>query len=656
MGIYVFLLLMLLVLIFAGAIFWLWKLKNEAEHSVRQLQDEINKLTPLAFARDFARLSQYQRRVGVVFIDGLPVSSRSAVKRGYEAGLKFAEQGMWDRAYQCWNEVKSAAQGNELAALYFLCGGCLVIRHQFTEAEEELNKALKICLQTGNKSGITAVLYLLAGLAREQGQAQRAIRLLEGVIRNEKGGGNAELIGKALVRQAEVYLDIRLPEAAINCYRQALKHFEAVGNANLVSAQYRSIGNIYFQLGELDKARAAYEDGLHLARESHNRIGEAESLTAIGRVHRMQGDFRRALDVLDRALRIYRESNFIRGQAQVLHELARVHEKNSELDIAQEFFEQSLLLTRRIRDNRMMVNNLLGLALNALLHYNQDRAKVLIDEAVNIGKQLKSTDVAIRIDLVLAQFHMMRGEFEQAIAVLNEVVCSAREINDRRHEAKGVLGLVTAFRLAGRIKDGEKAMKQFWIIIKEAPDMEMEADAWREEGLLWAANEQFTPALDLLRRAYDRHLRLGGKRAAVADLIYIGEIMFFNRQFTEAKSVLQPAVNTAEEVGDPGIQAQALSLLGDVLHALQEVGSIECYSRALDLYRSIGDHRGEANSLKKLGVVCYEKRDWSRARDYLEQSLRIFQRLNDSDGIDAVRAIMNQLPQTEIGLKFTAEY
>jgi tetratricopeptide (TPR) repeat protein len=651
MMIVIFVLLLLLIVL--GMSLLLWKFKTGAERRIRELQAEINRLTPIAFARDFARLNQYQRRLGVLFIDNLPLSTHPTVKRGYEAGLKLAEQGIWDRAYQVWKEAKSSAQGNERAGLCFLCGGCLVIKGEFTEAEKEFNEAFQICRKAANQNGLIAVLFVLADLAREQGWTQQARKLLVRVIKNCKDIGNAEFIGKTLVRMAAISLADRRPREAIAYYRQALKQFETVSNFSLVSAQYRSIGDVYIQLGELDNARAAYEDGLHLARESHNRVGEAESLVAIGRVHRMQGDFKRALDVLDRALRIYQETNFIRGQAQVLHELARVHEKNNELDIAREFFEQSLLFARRIRDNGLMLNNLLALALNAMLHYNYDRAKMLIDEAINTSRQLKKIDAEIRVNLILARFQVLQGKVEEAVVILNEVLRLSREINDRRHEAQALLGLVHALRLTGRIRDAEKKMKQFWNIFQMVPEVELQADAWIEEGLICVLKNELKAAHDFLKRAYDLHSKLGVKRAMAADLFHIGEIMFQSRQFNSAKSTLQEAIGTAEAAGAVEIQARALSLLGDVLYSLKERGSIESYNRALDLFRNIDDLRGEADSLKKLGKLFCENGVWDNARTHLEQALRIYQRLNDLNGIEEVKGIMNKLPATEFGLKLT---
>jgi tetratricopeptide (TPR) repeat protein len=652
----IYFLIVLLILLLGIAVLLFWKWKTGVSRRIHHLETEINRLQPLAFARDLARLNQYQRRLGVVFIDSLPVSADPVIRKSFEAGLKFAEQGLWDKAYQFWNEAKSRAKGDELASLHFLCGGCLFLRRQIDAAERELNLALMISRQTGNKVGISATMFVLAGLAREQGKLPMAQKLLEQSVRITSQVGNAGLTGRTLVRLAEIYHAEQQYALAIERYRQASKLFESEGNLSLASIQYYSIGGIYFELGELDKARAAYEDGLHLARATRSRINEANNLMAIGVVHRVQGDYKRALELLDRALRLYREINFIKGQVQVLHELALVHEKNNELDIAREFFEQGLLFARRIRDAQLMVNNLLGLALNCMFHYNYDRAKTLIEEAANIGNQLNSAAVSTRIQIVLARLYLRQGEIARAIETLNTAIVLAREAHDRRHEAKALLELTRALRLAGKIEEATNTIQRFWKQFNGMPDRELEGDAWSEDGLLRAAKDEIKPALESLKKAYDRHLKLGVKRAVAEDLVQLGKLLIQSRQFTEAQSVLREAITTAESAADYGVQAQALSLLGDALFALKEPGGVELYNKALELYRSISDLRGEATTLQKIGAVFYEESLWDKARLNLEQAARIFQRINDQEGIEAVKAVMNKLPVTEVGLKFTSEY
>lgn len=647
-------LLILLLLALGAIVYLLGQLKFKEKRKVSQLQSEINRLLPVALARDFARLGLYQRRLGVVYIDSLPLSSEK-VKKAYETGLKFAEQGMWDKAYQCWNEGKGQAQGNELGALYFLCGGCLTITGQFGDAERELNMGLKILKRSESDTGIAATRFLLARLAIEQRRFPEARKLLKQIINAGNQIGNIELQGQTLVRLAELSLADRLYEMAIDYYRQALKFFEAGKNFNFASGLYRNIGDIYFKLGKLDNARAAYEDGLHMARASRSREAEADSLTAIGIVHRVQGDYKRAVDVLDRALRIYRDGNLLKGQAQVLYELARVHEKGNELDIARELFEQGLVLARKVGDTKLIINNLLGLVVNAIFHYSYERAKELISEASSMGKQLSCPDLTVRIHTVAGRLHIRQGELEKAVSILNEAISLAQEIDDHRHKAKALLELTRALRLAGKIKEAEKAIKHFWQIFKEVRDEELEGEAWREEGLIRAEKDEINVAQELLRKAYDRHSILGVGRAMAEDLLHIGKIFFRYRQYAEAKASLQNAVNMAEAAGDAGIQAKALEVLGDVLRSLNESDGVDIFTRAINLYRIINDPRGEADTLKKLGMIFLENGVRDRARVILEQALRVYQRLNDPDNVEMVKTVINKIPTSAIGLKFTTE-
>ncbi|MCX7732156.1 MAG: tetratricopeptide repeat protein [candidate division WOR-3 bacterium] len=617
-----------------------------------QLEQIIERLMPLAYSRYYTRLGQLQRRLGVLFIDHLPMTIDSEVKKLFEAGLKFAEQNYWDRAYQIWNEGKGKVREDELAALHFLCAGCLVMRGQMAQARQELGQAAEILRHTGNKNGLAVVLYLLVTLNNEEQNRTSVKRQLSEVIALCHKTGNDDLRAKALVRLAEVYHHDGQDEPAIDCHRQALRVFELKGNFSAASGQYRSIGDIHLARGELDKARAAYEDSLHLARENRSRMAEAEGLLAIGIVHRLQRDYKRAIDVFDRAMRIFQEINYFKGQAQVLHELALAHEKYNEPDIAREFFEQALTFARRLRDAKLIIDNLLGLAMNALLRYHLEEAQRLIEEAQVTANTCGRDQEVVRVKIVLARFFIATRKFERAVQLLNEIVELPVSVLDLKHRTKAYLELTRALIRSGRISAAERALKQFWHLLKGIQDEELTADGWFETGLLKFVSKDMVSARRFFEQAYTFHQKVNASRAMAIDLLYLGKLLYQEQMLTEAPIRLTEALRIAQESKDINIQAEIITLLGDIKHSLHDNNSaVSNYSQALELYRTIGDEQQQAQVLMKLGMVFYQDSVWDKARPNLEQALMIFQRLNDRKNAESVMSLLNKMPADDIGLK-----
>lgn len=648
---FIIIILLIAVAVLIFLLIWSERRNKRVQLKTEKLEQVVHRLMSLAYSRYYTRLGQLQRRLGVIFIDHLPMTSNSDLKKLFEAGLKFAEQNSWDRAYQIWSEGKGKAREDELAAMHFLCAGCLVMTGQIVQARRELDPAAEILRHTGNKNGLAAVLYLLATLSSEEQDRSLVKTQLSEVIALCHKTGDDDLRAKALVHLAEVYHHDGQDERAIDCYRQALRVFELKGNFSAASGQYRSIGDIHLLRGELDKARAAYEDGLHLARASRSRMAEAECLLAIGTVHRLQRDYKRAIDVFERAMRIFQDINYFKGQAQVLHELALAHEKNNEPDIAREFFEQALAFARRLRDTKLIIDNLLGLGKNALLQYHLEEAQRLVEEAQVTANASGREQEAVRVKVVLARFFIATCNFEQAVRLLNEIVELPVPVLDRKHRAKAYLELTRALIRSGRISAAERALKQFWQMLKGIQDEELTADGWFETGLLKFVSNDLASARRFFEQAYAFHQKVNASRATAIDLLYLGRLLYQMQIATDAQNRLEEGLRIARASNDIRIQAEILTFLGDIKRSLHDSSAVSNYSQALELCRTIGDEQQQGQVLMKLGMAFYQDGIWDKARPNLEQALMIFQRLNDRENVESILSLLNKMPADDIGLK-----
>ncbi len=625
------LILALVTLSISTILFFLfWKIKVLGR--IRNLEAEVFRLEQMAFSRSYTRLNVFKKRLGVVYIDSLPVSNEPEVVRLFDAGVRFAEQGMWDKACLRWNEAKAKAKGEALAGLYFLCGGCMILSRREQEAEQELLQARSIARKSHNRAAQAAVNYMLASLLSTRKEYKGAKRLLRETIAKCKRIGDVELMAEAWVRLAVVQEAERLFNEAIGSRRQALRLFENIGNHGAASVQYRVMGDLFLVQRDFDKARASYEDGLHLARKSRNHLGEAENLLGIGTVHRLQREYRRAIDALDRSLHIYRDINFIRGQAQALCELALAHENNGKTDIAREFFEQGLFAARRIKDNRLIIRNLTGLAVNCMLHYNYERAKLLVEEAVTLSRQINDPEELAGTLIVHSRLFLSLGKTTEAIAALTQAFELSQAQNDRRHEAKVLLELARATRITGDSRQAQQRLERFKSVAKYVIDDVLEADGWVEAGLILAQKNDWENALDLLNQALTKHQEMNMQMAVAVDLLHIGTVLISAGRLEAAKDKLQLGLKIAQEVGDIGLEARFLSALGNAVEQYDAEDAIMNYNQALSCYRMINDLSGQALCLQKLGVLLAKENQLVEARLTLEQALRLCQQIEDHRG------------------------
>ncbi|MCL6466478.1 MAG: tetratricopeptide repeat protein [candidate division WOR-3 bacterium] len=637
------LVLTVLVVFAVGVILFLLKRQSNEREKLILLEQNLSWIEQTAFRNYYTRLGQFWRRFGIVYLDGLTYTKKEDVARLFEAGLKSAERGAWDKALTRWEEAKKKAEGTELVALHLLCGGCHFFNRNLEFAEQEFIQALAIARKIKSIGATAASCFLTARIAQEKNEYGRAKRLLKETLHFSRLLKNVELEARAYINLAELLTCEKQPKEALEHHRSALRLLESIGDHRTAVTQYTAIGDLLFSQGELDRARAAYEDGLHLSRQFRNRLGEAEQLTAIGVIHRAQRDYKRSIDTLDRALHIYRDINYLRGQARALYELGLTHERTNSIDIAREFFEQGLVFARRANDRRLISRNLVGLAVNSILHQNYQRARTLIDEAITLDRE-PGREKELAGDLILSgRLWVLQNEPLKGISQLEQARELSRRHSDIRHEIKALLELTRTYRTTGDRVKARTALEQLLKLTASSEDLTTQADVLTEQGLINYLEGNWQGALRYLTDALNKHQILGDSSAIVEDLYNIGLILQKLNQPALAKERLEQALNLSRQSNNPVPTAKTLLALADSEQSLNNLPLAKQHLiEALELFRAINDQRGEADCLVKLAKFLVPTHP-NEARFNLEQALRIYQKLKAEDGIQTTVDMLNKI-------------
>ena len=104
----------------------------------------------------------------------------------------------------------------------------------------------------------------------------------------------------------------------------------------------------------------------------------------------------------------------------------------------------------------------------------------------------------------------------------------------------------------------------------------------------------------------------------------------------KAKDAYAEALEYARQLPPGPLVALSLTHLGDVARASKEyMLAINYYHQALMADEGTKDRRGRAMREERLGRTFYDLQDYDRATMYLNESLKQFRRLQDTDGIVA---------------------
>ena len=157
-------------------------------------------------------------------------------------------------------------------------------------------------------------------------------------------------------------------------------------------------------------------------------------------------------------------------------------------------------------------------------------------------------------------------------------------------------------------------------------------------------------ALKAATQARDAHGQAAAMRA-------IGGIQSRTGEIRESKTMLGQAVDIYRRLGDSRGQGRALVEFGIAQRVSGDAECLDTFTRALAIYKNLGDRHGQAAALNELGSVRWQIGPVTTAEDHLLEALAIYRELGNRHGQAAallylgnVQLVMGQLSAAEESL------
>lgn len=249
--------------------------------------------------------------------------------------------------------------------------------------------------------------------------AADAFRTIDGVLAREADESEVFRRGLALRGEIEIYLG-RVHfyrgdyQKAIDTYRRALAHFQAVGDDETTVYLYNSMGIVYHQWGDLDRAIECYQQNLEVARRIGHRARMAVTYMNLGVAYHNRSAYAQALEFYENSLSLARELNAKPQIVQVGANLALLYSILGELDRARELSLESLAVAERLQNRYMMALTQLTLFDIASTELREEEARLRLDEAQALFESLRSTPDVLRTRLHRVELELRFGRYLEA--------------------------------------------------------------------------------------------------------------------------------------------------------------------------------------------------------------------------------------------------
>ena len=111
-------------------------------------------------------------------------------------------------------------------------------------------------------------------------------------------------------------------------------------------------------------------------------------------------------------------------------------------------------------------------------------------------------------------------------------------------------------------------------------------------------------------------------------------VLWAKRDYQRSGEWLQRALELAQSLADPRLQAYTLNHMGSRFTFVAEpTEALQCHRRALAIFQQVNDRKGIAETLDLLGLLHYGGGDLNEGRIYCEQAVDLLRTFDDRQGL-----------------------
>ena len=270
-----------------------------------------------------------------------------------------------------------------------------------------LEESLTLFHEVSDKFGMAELLMALAGIARIEGDFERAWAIGKEHLALRKEIGDKDGIAIAHAHLGITALRWGDYQQARKLYEESLAGFREVGNKWAIGGTLSWLSGVASEQGNYQQATKILEEALALGQDLGDKSFIADRLDDLGKMAWAQGDYEQATQKFEAALAISQEVGNKFGTSSALQGLGRVAQSQEDYGAARSFHTEAIVLgqEKEIGNSWIVAMHFSALATLAAAQKQMQRAARLFGAAETLFP-------VIRFEMSAAE----RAEHDQALA------------------------------------------------------------------------------------------------------------------------------------------------------------------------------------------------------------------------------------------------
>jgi tetratricopeptide (TPR) repeat protein len=281
---------------------------------------------------------------------------------------------------------------------------------------------------------------------------------------------------------ARMHRDRGDPEAALPLALKALRFFTKLGNKGWIMMQHNACGTLYLDLGVPEKALEHFRAAIHLSRDVGQVVNEVNTLMSIGASLELVGNFADAADAYRRAIELLETDYEVSGmpeelslKADTLTLLAGVlHHSLDEPVEALKAYEAATEIYRELGDTHRLRKPLLGLAGLRWRMGSLEGSARGYEEALNLARKHGETAHEATALASLSVVYRDLGRFREALRCGREALRPLLELGDLQAEAYVLSSLAESYGKLGHYQSALSCLRRSLRLRRKVGDKEGE--------------------------------------------------------------------------------------------------------------------------------------------------------------------------------------
>ena len=304
------------------------------------------------------------------------------------------------------------------------------------------------------------------------------------------------------------------------------------------------------------------------------------------------------LNQIERALETFKDLGVLGGDdprdLHLMVTLGRAYERLSHLEKSCETYRGALSLAERTGDTECRADMLSRIG-RVLARWNRwDEAIDHLNRSQAVYQELGDRKGQGRVALRRGVAYSRQGDYPSATAAYEEGLGLAEEADDRRTIAAARSNLATLASIRGDLDEAITQLKPCIGMCEEIGDYQGLAGAYHNLGRTYANKKDWSAAMDALEQGFE---------------------------VAQKHDYLETMANIHLSMAD------VLLELGNSLMVPF------CCARALDIYKKLGNHLGEADTYRLLAKSFVIRKEWSTAESLFKDALRLNEEYGDPLGV-----------------------